>query len=49
MDAWQPNALAIPNSRAYRIMLESTGQAEPFELGKEEEPVDPTKTLMPSL
>ncbi len=32
-----------PNSLAYRIMLESTGLAEPFEPGKEEKPVDPTK------
>ena len=32
-----------PNELAYQIMLESTGQTENYEPGKEPKPVDPSK------
>lgn len=32
-----------PNELAYQIMLESTGQAEKYEPGKKQKPVDPSK------
>ncbi len=32
-----------PNALAYQVMLESTGQADKFEPGKQAKPIDPSK------